>query len=69
MRQPLGGVAVVGLAARLRADHDEAPRLLAGLLLEQLDQLVAADGLVGDHERVLHVVALRLDVDDDVLHG
>ena len=68
VRQALVGVARPAVVlALLRADHDEAARPVLGLLLEVLDQLAAAHGLVGHHERALHVVALGVEVHHHVL--
>ena len=54
---------------RLGDDGDEqVPTLVRGLRLEVLEQLLAAGGLVGEHERDLERQALVLEVDDDVLY-
>ena len=56
------------MAALLGHNRDEQVALaVGGLLLEPLDELLAAGGFVGDHERHAEGQALVLEVGDDVL--
>ena len=55
------------LAAVLRDDDDEAVGPSAARRLSALEQRLAADRLVGDHERHVERQALGVEVDDDVL--
>ena len=59
--------AAVAVLARLRADHDEAARLLARPCARAGRAARRCDGLVGHDERALDVVALGVEVDDHVL--
>ena len=55
------------LRVALRADQQEARRRLGGALADAVEQRLADDGLVRDHEHVL--LAARRLLDDDVLDG
>ncbi len=69
LAQPLLGPGISRLAElALRGDDQEARRRAAGPLADGVEQLLAEDGLVRDHE---HVVGAFLggEVDHDVLDG